>query len=246
MRIITHGCSFTRYKWECWPKYLSWFDSDVEVINLGFSGSGNETISRGVINSSLKYKGIGKIYVMWSGADRYEVIDDEQSHSAQGEATYARYDDDFKWNVWFGGHHDRQKHKYYQKNFMNDRHNSFKTLERILYTQMFLDRHNIEYEMMIMNRHVLGDVDSNAFRSLYKKVDWSKFIFYQGNLGLQEFALEKYPEHFLGNNDWHPCPYTHYQWVKQIMMRSKKSLDERVRDQLIQRTLELRKKYNLI
>ena len=61
MITITHGCSFTRYKWETWPKYMSWFEDRGDVKNLGFSASGNETIGRGAINSIFKFKNIKKL-----------------------------------------------------------------------------------------------------------------------------------------------------------------------------------------
>ena len=51
--IITHGCSFTKYKWDTWPKFLPWFEQDTHIKNYGQAASGNETISRGVVNLSL-------------------------------------------------------------------------------------------------------------------------------------------------------------------------------------------------
>jgi len=77
MSIICHGCSFTRYKWDCWPKFVSWF-KNTDVKNFGYSASGNETIARGVVNSVLKHKNIEHMYIMWSGSDRYEVVRDTE------------------------------------------------------------------------------------------------------------------------------------------------------------------------
>ena len=79
--VIAYGCSFTRYKWDCWPNFLSWFENDINVRNFGYSANSNETIARGVVNSVLKYKNIHKMYIMWSGSDRYEVVcDKEETH----------------------------------------------------------------------------------------------------------------------------------------------------------------------
>ena len=55
------------------------------MINKGRSASGNETISRGVINSALKHKKIQHMYIMWSGTDRYEVITKEEGPDDRGE-----------------------------------------------------------------------------------------------------------------------------------------------------------------
>ena len=35
-RVITHGCSFTKYKWSCWPEFLSWFEQDIDVKIMDF------------------------------------------------------------------------------------------------------------------------------------------------------------------------------------------------------------------
>ena len=59
--VITHGCSFTRYKWDCWPNFLSWFETDINVRNFGYSASSNETIAREVVNSILK--GLDTLYL---------------------------------------------------------------------------------------------------------------------------------------------------------------------------------------
>ena len=45
-KIITAGCSFTRYKWPTWSNYVGWFEPDYNVVNIGASGSSNETIMR--------------------------------------------------------------------------------------------------------------------------------------------------------------------------------------------------------
>ena len=63
-RVITHGCSFTKYKWSCWPNFLSWFE-EIHVQNYGFSASGNETIARGVVNSVMKFQGIQNWYIIF-------------------------------------------------------------------------------------------------------------------------------------------------------------------------------------
>jgi len=96
---------------------VKWF-TDAEVHNNGFSASGNETIARGVVNSVMKHKNIEHMYIMWSGSDRYEVIRDKEEKLDHELATYSRFDPDFEWCVWFGGHPDIEKHKEYQKHFL--------------------------------------------------------------------------------------------------------------------------------
>lgn len=219
--VIAHGCSFTRYKWDCWPKFLSWFEEDINVKNLGFAASGNETIARGVVNSVLKHKNIHKMYIMWSGSDRYEVVRDTEEKLEHEFATYSRFDPDFNWCVWFGGHPDRKQHENYQRHFLNEGYNWFRTLENILYAQMFLNKHKINYKMMIYKSDVLRHNNlSNAERVLYNQINWRRFIFFKEKLGLYEFAHELYPQQFAEASDQHPLPLTHYKWVKDIMFES--------------------------
>ena len=95
-KAIAHGCSFTAYKWPCWPKFVPWFNGGVTMLNKGRSGSGNETISRAAINSAMKHKQIDHMYIMWSGTDRYEVITkDKGADEVQARVTYYVWDEDF-------------------------------------------------------------------------------------------------------------------------------------------------------
>jgi len=242
-RVITHGCSFTRYKWACWPNFLSWFE-DTHVQNYGQSASSNETIARGVVNSVMKFQSIHHMYVMWSGSDRYEIIRDTEEKLEHELATYSRFDPDFDWCVWFGGHPDKKQHKTYQKHFLNERYNWFKTLEKILYTQMFLDKHSIDYTMMIFKKDVLRHKNlSKAEQALYNQIDWTKFKFYKDKLGLWEFAYELYPEQFAEESDQHPLPFTHYKWVKDIIFKSDiEPPEEEYRKLKEWKTLNLKKK----
>ena len=37
--IVTHGCSFTRYGWPCWPKFVEWFtDQDDNAKAVRYQG----------------------------------------------------------------------------------------------------------------------------------------------------------------------------------------------------------------
>ena len=220
-RVITHGCSFTKYKWSCWPDFLSWFE-DTHVQNYGFSASGNETIARGVVNSVMKYKGIHHMYIMWSGSARYEEIRDTEEKLDHELATYSRFDPDFNWCVWLGGHPDKKKHIEYQKHFLNEGHNWLKTLEKILYTQMFLDKKNIPYTMMVYRGHIINHNKndmSNGEMALYNQINWNKFKFYKENLGLDEYTKECVPEAFIEKKDLHPLPLALYKFLKYIVLQ---------------------------
>ena len=223
-RVITHGCSFTRYKWSCWPNFISWFETEYKAVNLGAPGNSNETIMRSVYNAVNKWSNVEKVYVMWSEPNRYEVVHDTIDPSVKKDesVTYSRWDPDFDWNTFYGGHYYKDKHEYYVRHFQNERQNDVRMLERILFTQMYLEKHNIEYKMMCYRGHIImhdKDTMSNGQRALYNKIDWSKFIFYKDFGGLEEFSKDIWPDEYR-KGDLHPLPRAHYHWVKDVMFKS--------------------------
>jgi len=225
MNIITAGCSFTRYKWACWPNFVKWFEPDSNIKNVGSSGSSNETIMRSVYNSVNKFKNIKKVYIMWSGTNRYEVIHDSIDKNLKKDelVTYSRWDPDFNWNTFYGGHYHKDKHEHYVRWFQNERQNDVRMLDRILFTQMYLEKEKIDYKMMCYRGNIImhdKNKMSNGQRALYKKIDWNKFIFYKQYGGLDDYANENYPEEFFKPEDLHPLPLAHYKWVKEVMYKS--------------------------
>ena len=189
--------------------------------NKGRSASGNETISRAVINSAMKDKHIDHVYIMWSASDRYEVITlDKGVDHLDGRITYRVWDEDFNWSTWFGGHRSPDKHDYYRRHFWNEQHQYYRTLENIHRTQMFLDKENIPYTMMLFRQDVISkNFHSESERALYNQIDWKKFVFYKDNGGLWEFAVDNYKEYYIPGES-HPPPIAHYHWVKDVMFKS--------------------------
>jgi hypothetical protein len=219
-KTIAHGCSFTRFGWPCWPKFVPWFDGGITMLNKGRSGSGNETISRAAINSAMKHRQIDHMYIMWSGTDRYEVVSMEEMKEIKSRATYYVWDEDFQWSTWYGGHPEKDKDEYYRRYFWDEEHQYYRTLEHILRTQMFLDKKKIPYTMMIYNQHVLrNEFHSESERALHDEIDWTKFLFYKDRKGLWEFGEDLYKEYYIPGES-HPPPIAHYHWVKDVMFKS--------------------------
>ena len=224
-RLDTAGCSFTKYKWPCWPDYVGWFDEGYKLTNLGSSGSSNETIMRSVYNTVNKYPTVEKVYIMWSGSNRYEIVHDKVDPAVKLDetVTYSRWNEDFSWNQFYGGHFYKDKHEYYVRWFQNERQNDVRTLETILFTQMFLERQKIDYKMMCYRGHIImhdKDKMSNGQRALYDRIDWSKFIFWKNYGGLDDFATQEYKDQYNLPDDLHPLPLAHYHWVKDVMFES--------------------------
>ena len=161
------------------------------------------------------------MYIMWSGTDRYEVITkDRGEDELKGRVTYYVWDEDFQWSTWYGGHPEKDKHEYYRRHFWDEEHQYYRTLEHILRTQMFLDKKQIPYTMMVFKEDVLRqDHYSESERALHNQIDWGKFLFYRERSGLWEFGLEHFPQYYIPGES-HPPPIAHYHWVKDIMFKS--------------------------
>ena len=123
--ILTAGCSFTKYKWPTWANFISWFEPEHRIINLGAAGSSNETIQRSLYTGINKSKSVDKAFVMWSGTNRYEIVHDKIDENLKKDetVTYSRWNPDFEWNIFYGGHYFKDKHEYNIRWFQNERQN---------------------------------------------------------------------------------------------------------------------------
>ena len=77
-KLIAIGCSFTEdcNSFSPWPTHLA-EKLDMDCVNLGKSGSGNEQILSKILDTVLTEKNIGLVVVMWSGWQRvdFQIID---------------------------------------------------------------------------------------------------------------------------------------------------------------------------
>ena len=71
MRLITSGCSFTRYCWPTWADYLG--QHYEQSYNVGIPGADNATIARHVLEFALPGD---LVIVLWSSYDRFSYIKD--------------------------------------------------------------------------------------------------------------------------------------------------------------------------
>jgi hypothetical protein len=88
--LLASGCSFTDNWWtekmniDVWPEGLA-KKLDMECINLGRRGLGNDYILNSVIDKLSTFKGkIGLVVVMWSGFDRIDFEVRENEHIYDG------------------------------------------------------------------------------------------------------------------------------------------------------------------
>ena len=79
-KLIAIGCSYTedKYEFPVWPTHLA-DNLDMDCVNLGKSGSGNEQILAKILDTVLTEKNIGLVVVMWSQFQRFDFqISDSQ------------------------------------------------------------------------------------------------------------------------------------------------------------------------
>ena len=229
--ILTAGCSFTKYKWPTWANFISWFEPEHRIINLGAAGSSNETIQRSLYTGVNKSKSVDKAFVMWSGTNRYEIVHDKIDENLKKDetVTYSRWNPDFEWNIFYGGHYFKDKHEYNIRWFQNERQNDVRMLERILFMQYYFEKNKIEYKMMCYKGHIImhdKDKMSIGQRALYDKIDWSRFIFYKDFGGLDDYTEEVWPDQYNKPEDLHPLPIAHYHWVRDIMYKIEHKVSE--------------------
>ena len=90
----------------------------------------------------------------------------------------------------------------------------YKTLQNILLVQMYLDKKQIPYTMMVWREDIITDKFD-----IYKDIDWTKFKFYGERKGLWEFSMDNFSQYYLSGES-HPPPIAHYHWVKDVMFES--------------------------
>ena len=87
--------------------------------------------------------------------------------------------------------------------------------------------------MMQMNAYsIQHDSFSDGYSRLYDQVDWNKWVWYEDKKGLLEFQLERYPEQVKGG-DWHPAPYAHYEWLKQIILKTDRDCPPDIKEKIM-------------
>lgn len=96
-RLITVGCSFTKYQWPTWANILAHEMSHAEFINLGKSGAGNPFISYKVAegHTRLKYNKDDLIVIMWSTFCREDRYLNDNWHTPGNIFTQQFYPDSF-------------------------------------------------------------------------------------------------------------------------------------------------------
>jgi len=196
-----------------WPDYLSelYFE---KLISKAMGSQGNGLISRSIIyevSKQLKEYQLDNIRVgiMWSGADRYQVYSDQplfENIDGWIENPTGFIDNHKNWQI-LNHHWMTHKSDIYYTDFHTNMYGWIQTLENILRTQWFLEKHNIKYFMTTFQNIFKGMPDTEETKHLWEMVDWDKFLPIEG---MYEWCSEL----DRGN---HPTSGQHEKFVKEVI-----------------------------
>ena len=224
--LVTSGCSFSADAF-CWPVHLA---KDLNVENhyqLGKSSAGNDYINRSVLRkiSNLLANGTDPkdIYVaiMWSGEDRFshyfnnEQLKGRHRSSFVQPLKYPDGDDNGSWLLTNAGF-DNKFTKTYYKYYHNPVDMSIKTYERILSTQIFLEKYNIKYVFSCYKNRVLDYVPTAKihFEHFEREINWTRFV----KDACYEWCKTNMLNDFKRVGDDHPSRIQHQEYAKKVLL----------------------------
>lgn len=180
--LLASGCSFTFEPW-CWPTYVS-TPLNYDLLNVGMACQGNGIISKKVIYNVTELLKTHKaedilVGVMWSSIDRIEFYVENYNMPSnidgwiENPTTLVKDPNWLLTNISW----EIPEAKMWYEEFHTQIGGMIKTLEHILYTQMFLEKHNISYFMSSMNNIFLQhEINHEESKYLYDLIDFKKFI----------------------------------------------------------------------
>jgi hypothetical protein len=180
--LIASGCSYTEGPYN-WPSPLASL-LNCELKNYGESSVGNGRISRSVIygvSEALKSFDNSEILVgiVWSGKTRREFYQSNIDYSTISHVNVSNphgfINSENNW-VTVNHHWNDFYSKEFYKYFHDDVESDILTLEHILRTQWFLEKHNIKYFMSTFAPGVLPSQTNNSTQHLLDLIDFSKFL----------------------------------------------------------------------
>lgn len=231
--LLTSGCSFVFEPWN-WPTFVK-DELDFDLLNVGMASQGNGLISKKVIYNVeellKKYKPEDIIVgVMWSGIDRKDFfvqdyknngnIDgwiENPTHIIEGHNNWLITN--FSWKI--------QHAQYWYQHFHSHVGSMVETIERVLYTQWYLEKNNIKYFMSSFLDIFHGNnanflLESKEVDYLYKQINFDTFLPVKG---CHEWVKENYgdkggfnePDN-TGYIGIHPTEFGHQKFANEIIV----------------------------
>lgn len=203
--LITSGCSFSDVSFmncKTWPLILTDLLTEYKTLHLGKSSNGNGLISRRLIHSiadALKNNKSSDILVgvMWSGPARYDFYNEGSEYKNTKPVIYTIenptgfVNETKNWIVYNHLWDDNitPNCATYYKKFYDPIYGQITTIEHVLRTQWFLEKHNIKYFMSTYKSEVFSSefINHPEVEYLYKQIDFDKFLPIIGQL---EWCME--------------------------------------------------------
>jgi hypothetical protein len=231
--LLASGCSFTFEPWN-WPTFVS-NEMNWDLLNVGIASSGNGLISKKIIynvNELLKTRKTEDIVVgiMWSGFDRHEFHIERPSYIENVNGWVENPTSIIKnrknWvitNIHWKNTHAKVWYEYLHTNVGA----MMITIEHILRTQWFLEKHNIKYFMTsyldIFNyqgANIL--VNDPEVKYLYDMINFDTFLPING---CHEWVKENYqftggfnPPDGNGVVGIHPTEFGHKKFANEVIV----------------------------
>jgi len=224
--LVTSGCSFSDYRHNTWPNHLGSLLPEYTQNHLGLMSQGNGIISRKLIykvNQLLKTNSASELLVgiMWSGPNRHDFYNSFYPKNIKNQYDIIEnptgfVDNDKSWII-FNHFWDTEHCQNYYRNYHDPVFGYVTTMEHILRTQWFLEKHKIKYFMTTYTSEVFleGYIKHPEVEYLYRQINFDTFLPIQGEYEwCRDFSKFEFPL----KDDHHPSPEQHREFTEQVII----------------------------
>ena len=228
--LVTSGCSFSETITEhqsTRPRHLATAINPKQFISKGMGSQGNGLISRSIIFqvSKLLKDGISPndilVGIMWSGPNRWDYYWDNIERGGKWSSAHhdgwmnnpTNFDNNNTNGGWVVANQYWKSSKEFYKLYYDNTFGQINTLEHVLRTQWFLEKHNIKYFMAKYMNETFAKINKQPCLHLKDQIDWSKFISRQG---CYEWCLETNPDYI--DHTMHPTPDAHAHYTREFIL----------------------------
>ena len=199
--ILTTGCSFTNFR-TTWSDYLE-VSTDTEVINVGYKGSSNDIILRGIITNVEKLlqqnRKVDVVLIQLTTMERKYMINSGNFEMSPPAQNFMKS----TWSSWFmpmneGFKNSQEFWKTYWENIHSDELHFFELLEKIFLVQTYLKSKNIKYRMFcgwdLFTDSKGKDIFSKdkPYENINNELLKDKFTYCKADTHNSEFGIKSY------------------------------------------------------
>jgi|DEB0MinimDraft_4_1074332.scaffolds.fasta_scaffold10178_2 hypothetical protein len=236
--LVTSGCSFTETRSNIvtsWAKHLA-KELDLELHNYAYSSMGNSLIARQAIYGVEKLLETNSpedilVGIMWSGADRGDYFDQDVRLGAmngidsclENPISFVE-ENKGNWIIQNAGWNHPSSNLWY-KHFWNPLGGLINTLEKVMWTQNYLDSKGVKYFMSTYsNKACPLDTDNINLNWMRNSLDLSKFC----DFGMYEWCRDHgevgFTREFEGDVA-HPNSKQHLEYTNKVIIPYLKQYD---------------------